>query len=146
MEKAKLTQIQIDNMPDLNNLIPMAVYYVRNEEIIIETDENAVPKFFSEGIVKRVALQGNELDWSRAVEYVKTLTQNETLTDINLPTGTETGFLIIHLTGDFALTLPDYWQHKGGIYDGTKWNMILADCLNGNSGSEKVNYTILTDE
>ena len=46
MEKAKLTQIQIDNMPDLNNLIPMAVYYVRNEEIIIETDKNAFPKFF----------------------------------------------------------------------------------------------------
>lgn len=97
-------------------------------------------------VVHRVDLTGTELDWKSVKEYVKTLTENATFTDVNLPTGTETGLLILHLTGDFAVTFPSYWQHKGGEYDGSKWNMIVADCLNGNAGDEKVNFTILTDE
>lgn len=95
-------------------------------------------------IVHRVELTGR-LDWSKPVEYRKILLRDEFFTDINLPTGTETRLIVIHMKGNHNFAVPDYWHLKGGEYDGTKWNMIVADCVNGNPGEEWVNYIILPD-
>ena len=107
------------------------------------TGKALVTREFTE--VLRKDLTGTEIDWKFTTEYVKEITADTTFTDINLPLGGKTEIMVLHLKGDFVIEFPSYWNLKGGEYDGSKWNMIIADCLNGNSGNEIVNYIILPD-
>lgn len=78
------------------------------------------------------------LDHFEASDWKLTLTADTTLTESNLPTGTETIEFTIKITGNFALTLPAYWTSVGDAYDGTVWNFIAFQVHNGNPGSEEV--------
>jgi len=94
----------------------------------------------------RTVLSGTAIDWSADTDvYTKTLTTNTTLTDINLPSGTNTRTITLSIDGAYTLTVPAYWKWKGGTYDTTKTNQIVLQCVNGNSGSERVNYIINPD-
>lgn len=94
----------------------------------------------------RTVLSGTAIDWSTDTDtYTKTLTANTTLTDVNLPTGTNTRTIVLSIDGAFTLTVPSYWKYKGGVYSTTKINQIVMQCVNGNSGSERVNYVINAD-
>jgi hypothetical protein len=93
----------------------------------------------------RVVVAAADIDWNLGVEFTRTLTAAITLTDSNLPTGTDTKCIVLHITGEFAITPPAYWVNKGGTYDGTVSNMFVIDCLNGTGASEIVNYIIIPD-
>ena len=92
---------------------------------------------------ERETMATDVIDWSTSVAKIKTIAGATTLTDSNMPSGTKTQVIELHIDGDFAITFPAYWVWKGGVYDGTVSNMIVASCLNGNSGSEIVNYIIV---
>ena len=92
----------------------------------------------------RIVVAAADIDWSLGIEFTKTLTAAITLTDSNLPTGTETKCIVLYITGEYAITPPAYWKKHGtGAYDGTKINMFVIDCLNGTSASEDVKYAII---
>lgn len=94
----------------------------------------------------RTVLSGTVIDWSTDTDvYTKTLTANTALTDVNLPSGTNTRTITLSIDGAFSLTLPTYYKHKGGTYNTAKTNQIVLQCVNGNSGSERVNYVINPD-
>ena len=94
----------------------------------------------------RTVLTGSVIDWSTDTDtYTKTLTVNTTLTDSNLPQGTNTKTIVLSIDGAFTLTVPAYWKLKGGTYSATKVNQIVLQCVNGNSGNERVNYIINPD-
>lgn len=84
-----------------------------------------------------------DLNWNNGV-FVLTLTGDTTLSDINLPTGTNTKVIEMIVTGDFALTLPAYWTARpsNDSYVGTGENHFAVSCINGNSGTEKVIYSL----
>jgi hypothetical protein len=94
----------------------------------------------------RTVLTGSAIDWSTDTDtYTKTLTANTTLTDSNLPQGTNTKTIVLSIDGAFTLTVPAYWKLKGGAYSATKVNQIVLQCVNGNAGSERINYVINPD-
>lgn len=94
----------------------------------------------------RTALAGTVINWSTDTDtYTKTLTANTTLTDSNLPSGTNTRTITLIIDGAFTLTVPSYWKLKGGVYSTTKQNQIVLQCVNGTAGSERVNYVINPD-
>lgn len=84
------------------------------------------------------------LNWSAYKVFELTLTGAATLTDSNLPTGTDTKVIELIVTGSYALTLPAYWtaNPNNDTYDGAKDNHILVSCINGTGSSEKVIYTL----
>ena len=93
---------------------------------------------------KRIVLSTSNIDWSLGIEFTKTLAAAWTITESNLPTGTDTGCIVIYVTGEYAITPPAYWKKHGtGAYDGTKINLFVIDCLNGTSASEDVKYIII---
>lgn len=95
---------------------------------------------------KRVDMAGsNVIDWSAGDTFIKVLTAPTTISDTNLPQGTDTKEISIHVSGDQPLTVPSYWVWKGGIYVGTKSNQIVVELINGNVGSEFATYTIIPD-
>ena len=75
------------------------------------------------------------LDWDSYKVFEFTLTGATTLTDLNLPTGTETKVIELVITGDFVLTLPAYWEAlpSNDAYDGTVRNHIVVSCINGDT-------------
>ena len=87
---------------------------------------------------------GTAINWSLGISFIHdTLTGNITFTDSNLPTGTDSKCISLDLDGDFAITWPTYYVHKGGVYDGTVMNRIIIDCVNGTGSSEEVYYQII---
>ena len=92
----------------------------------------------------RVVLSTANIDWSLGTDFTKTLAANWTITETNLPTGTDTKCIVVYVTGAFTITPPAYWKKHGtGAYDGAKINMFVIDCLNGTGASEDVKYTII---
>ena len=84
------------------------------------------------------------LDWADDDVIVYTLTGASTLTDINLPQGTNTDIKEFLVTGNFALTLPVAWTPlpNNDAYDGATDNHIIVSCINGNTGSEVIIYSL----
>lgn len=85
------------------------------------------------------------LDWSTTNEvFVYTLTGATTIVDTNLPTGTNTRVIQLIITGDEALTLPATWTGlpNNDNYDGTTLNHITVSCINGNTSSELIIYSL----
>jgi len=52
--------------------------------------------------------------------------------------------VVLHITGDFSITFPAYWDIMKGseTYDGTITNTITVHCIESPSGSEEVEYSI----
>lgn len=113
------------------------MFLYKSEKIKIQNLHNSLKK--------RVALSTSNVDWNLGKEFTKTLTSDWTITESNLPTGTNTDCIIIYVTGEHSITTPSYWsKHGSGSYDGTKINMFVIDSLNGNSSSEDIKYSIIS--
>lgn len=84
------------------------------------------------------------IDWNAYSLFDFTMTGDTTLSDSNLPTGTNTKVIEMIITGDFVLTLPAYWEAEPGndAYDGTVRNHLVVTCVKGDSGSEDVIYQL----
>jgi hypothetical protein len=88
---------------------------------------------------------GTNIDWSLGVTYVHDqLTGNLTLTDANLPQGTDTKDITLDLDlNGFTLTFPAYYVSKGGEVSASGKTRIVIGCVNGNNGSEEVYYSLI---
>ena len=112
----------------------------------------------STGVVEKITLASSKLgtrttnatttgsypvDWNAGDVWDLTLTGATTITDTNLPSGTNTKVIEKKITGSFALILPLYWTAlpSSQAYDGTKINHIVVTCINGTPGSEIVYYS-----
>jgi len=72
------------------------------------------------------ALAGNDVNWSLAQVFTKTLTVNTTLTFSNVYIGVKS----LEISGDFTLTFPIGFKVVAGSndYDGTVLNLIEVEC------------------
>jgi len=87
----------------------------------------------------RITMLADEIDWSIGGTFIHpTLTGATVITDTLLPQGIATKTITLYVDGDFALTFPLYYVIVSGVYDGTKMNQIVLECVNGNSGTELV--------
>ena len=88
---------------------------------------------------------GTAINWSSGISFIHdALTTNITITDINLPSGTDTKTITIDVDFDtYSITFPTYYTSKGGDVSTTGKTRIVIDCINGNSGSEEVYYTLI---
>ena len=84
------------------------------------------------------------LNWLTYSLYELTLTAAATLTDSNLPTGESVKVMELVITGDFALTLPAYWEAlpSNDLYDGTVRNLLIVSIISGDFGAEDVIYSL----
>jgi len=84
------------------------------------------------------------LDWEVYKVFEYTLTGNTTLSDLNLPTGTDTKVIELIIDGNYTLTLPAYWEAlpDNDTYDGTRRNHLVVSCINGTTSSEDVLYSL----
>jgi hypothetical protein len=99
---------------------------------------------FQDGVVSRVTMTADDIDWSLGNSFKRpTITGAITITDSNLPQGSDTKCISLEVDGDFAIIFPAYWVWKGGKYDGLLMNRVIIDCINGNSGTEEVYYQII---
>jgi hypothetical protein len=74
------------------------------------------------------AMSADDVDFSLAQVFTKTLAANTTLTFSNVSTGMVKDLVI---TGDFTLTLPASVKTITGTYDGTVANLIQIVSTNG---------------
>jgi hypothetical protein len=84
------------------------------------------------------------IDWNTASLFDLTIVGATTLTDTNLPISTNTKVIEMLITGDYALTLPAYWEKIPGSdnYLGTVRNHLVITCIKGDSGTEDVIYQL----
>ena len=86
-----------------------------------------------------------DLDWSTSNQVFEyTLTADASLSDVSLPQGTNTKVIELLVTGDFVLTIPSTWTAlpNNDAYNGLIENHIIVSCINGNSGTEKIIYSL----
>ena len=83
------------------------------------------------------------VDWNAGDVWQLTLTGATTITDTNLPSGTNTKVIEFLITGAFAWTPPAYWVElpSSQAYDGAKQNHVVISCINGTGSSELVYYS-----
>lgn len=74
------------------------------------------------------AMSADDVDFTSAQVFTKTLTGATTLTFSNVSTGMVKDLVI---TGDFTLTLPASVKVISGTYDGTVSNLIQIVATNG---------------
>jgi len=74
------------------------------------------------------AMSADDVDFSSAQVFTKTLAANTTLTFSNVSTGMVKDLVI---TGDFTLSLPASVKTISGTYDGTVSNLIQIVSTNG---------------
>jgi len=74
------------------------------------------------------AMSADDVDFSSAQVFTKTLAANTTLTFSNVSTGMVKDLVI---TGNFTLTLPASVKTISGTYDGTVANLIQIVSTNG---------------
>ena len=78
------------------------------------------------------------LDWDAYSGFIMTMDQACTFSDSNLPSSPDEDQITIMLTGDFAATLPTYWNVGGDTYDGTIWNLLAVECKDDTGAAEQV--------
>ena len=97
-------------------------------------------------ISEKEVITGTVIDWNSKPVKTKTLTGNIVFTDANLPQGIDSGILELHITGNYSITFPSYWDVKGlGVYNGSVSNMIVVTCVDGTPASEIVKYQVIPD-
>ena len=85
------------------------------------------------------------LNWADPnATFVKNQTANSTFTFSNLPTGTKTKTITLHLNpGTYSGSFPAYCTKIGAnVIEPSVANILVFECVNGNSGSELVYYTV----
>ena len=82
------------------------------------------------------------IDWNAGDTFVLTVTGNVTISNTNLPTGTNTKTIEVEIKGNFAVTLPTTWTAlpSSQTYSATKWNHYVVSCINGTTSSENIKY------
>jgi uncharacterized delta-60 repeat protein len=85
-----------------------------------------------------------DIDWSAGEVFVLTVTGNVIISDINLPTGTNTKVIELLISGNFSVTLPVYWEAfpSNDTYNGLVRNYYVVSCINGTTSSEDVIYSL----
>jgi len=91
----------------------------------------------------RAVLAAAEIDWADGVDvYTKNITAALALTEINLPQGSNVFIKKLIISGNFPVTMPGaHYVWKGGVAGGVS-DAYVFDCINGNAGSLRVEYTI----
>jgi len=91
----------------------------------------------------RAVLSAAQIDWADGVDvYTKTITGPLVLTEINLPQGANVFIKKAVINGNHPVTMPGaHYVWKGGVADGVS-DAYVFDCINGNAGSLRVEYTI----
>jgi len=86
----------------------------------------------------------NDIDWAKPNGiFLKTLTENTTFTDSNLPNGLNIKRISLHLEPNvFNPIFPNYWELISGDIINNNVNVLKAECVNGTSGSELVRYSV----
>ncbi len=93
--------------------------------------------------IENAAVTGTyNLDHDAGTDWLLTLTGDTTLTETNLPTGTNTTEFVIYLTGEYAFTPPATWTVIGDTYNGAIWNLLAVHVMNGTNGSENITCII----
>ena len=84
------------------------------------------------------------MNWDAYKVFNLTMEATTTLSDTNLPEDDKTKVIELVITGDFALTLPAYWEAlpNNDAYDGTVRNHIVVSCINGTTSFEDVIYSL----
>ena len=99
------------------------------------TGDNAVNTLYS-GLVSYVDILKEDLavssasfdiDWSKNTHYYELTGITTFLTQSNLPPAGQSKTITIHITGDFALTLPTAWDNINGAYAGATLNTIVVE-------------------
>jgi len=99
------------------------------------TGDNAVNTLYS-GLVSYVDILKEDLavssasfdiDWSKNTHYYELTGITTFLTQSNLPPAGQSKTITIHITGDFALTLPTAWNNINGAYAGATLNTIVVE-------------------
>lgn len=84
-----------------------------------------------------------DLDWNDNTVERLTLTADSNFVDKNKLTGIISKIKTVWVTGAFALAYPSYYPTpRGDSYDGSKWNRITIDCIDGTNGSEMYDVII----
>jgi hypothetical protein len=103
----------------------------------------------AEDDVKGVRITANvattyAIDWNAGSVFELTMTADTTFSDSNLPTTTKTQVIEVVLNGNFAATLPAYWEAlpSNDSYLGTVRNHIVVSCIVGTTSSEDVLYSL----
>ena len=91
----------------------------------------------------RAVLAAAEIDWADGVDvYTKELTEALVLTEINLPQGSNVFIKKLIANNNFPVTMPGaHYVWKGGVAGGVS-DAYVFDCINGNAGSLRIEYTI----
>lgn len=112
-------------------------------------------KVYHEGNLKEENISGTRrdetgvsgtvtIDWDAEKTVVIDTTNAITITDTNLPQGSNTKVMemLVKATG---FTVPAYWEQmpSSDSFDTTVRNHIMVTCINGNSGHEIVLYNIV---
>ncbi len=90
-------------------------------------------------LIQRRAVSTNNIDWSTAGVFTKTISSNTTFTFSNLQLNK---VITLMLSGNYTVQLPSYCKRISGTYSGGVSNYIQFHCTNATSGSEEVWYTI----
>jgi len=98
---------------------------------------------FSKKYGTRAVLAAAQIDWADGVDvYTKDLTEALVLTEINLPQGDNVFIKKLIANNNFPVTMPGaHYVWKGGVAGGVS-DAYVFDCINGNAGSLRVEYTI----
>lgn len=91
---------------------------------------------------------GTSIDWELGISYIHDiLTQNETFTDSNLPSGTDSKTITLDIDLDtYSITFPAYYIFKGGDVSSSGKTRIVIDSVNGTGSSEEVYYTLIPND
>lgn len=91
----------------------------------------------------RAVLAAAQIDWADGVDvHTKTITAALALTEINLPQGANVFIKKLIIDGNFPVTMPGaHYVWKGGVAGGVS-DAYVFDCINGNAGSLRIEYTI----
>lgn len=87
----------------------------------------------------------DNLNWADPnATFVKSQTANSTFTFTNLPIGTKTKTITLHLNpGTYSGSFPAYCTKIGAnVIEPSVKNILVFKCVNGNSGNEIVEYTV----
>ena len=84
-----------------------------------------------------------ELDWNDNTVQRLTLIADSNFVDKNKLSGIISKIKTVWVTGAFTLAYPSYYPTpRGDSYDGSKWNRITIDCVDGTDGSEMYDVII----
>ena len=127
--------INIGTIPDDNTGDPLRIAFDKTNDNFTElydgagvADDSITYAKLADEFTTISAMSADDVDFSTAQVFTKTLAANTTLTFSNVSTGMVKDLVI---TGNFTLTLPASVKIVAGEYDGTVSNLIQIISTNG---------------